>query len=120
MTKEIICTVCPGSCRLTVSEGENGPQVAGNVCKRGLAHGISELTNPLRMLTSTVNIRGGTSPRLSVISSAEIPKKLLTQALNMVYGVSVSAPVNCGNVLIENICGTGVDILASRSMRKGA
>lgn len=117
MTKEFICIVCPSSCRLAVSDDSGEISVTGNTCKRGLEHGISEFTNPMRMLTSTVAISGGTCPRLPVISTAEIPKEKLREALDAVYKTKAAAPVKCGDVLIENICGSGADIIASRSMK---
>lgn len=118
MTKEYICIVCPSSCRLSVT-GEGGEiSVTGNTCKRGLEHGISEFTNPQRMLTSTVAISGGSLPRLPVISTGELPKAKLREALDTVYAAKIKAPVKCGEVLIGNICGTGVDIVASRSMKE--
>lgn len=117
MTKDFVCTVCPSSCRLTVTDDGGEITVTGNTCKRGLEHGINEFTNPMRMLTSTVAIRGGTLPRLSVISTGEVPKAKLRDCLAEVYRVQAKAPVNCGEVLIHNICGTGVNIVASRSMK---
>lgn len=117
MTKDFVCTVCPSSCRLTVSDDGGEIAVTGNTCKRGLEHGRNEYKNPMRMLTSTVAIRGGTLPRLSVISTGEVPKKKLKDCLAEVYRTQVKAPIICGQVLIQNICGTGVDIVASRSMK---
>lgn len=118
MTKEFVCIVCPNSCRLTVTEKNGQLEVTGNTCKRGLEHGISEFTNPTRMITSTVKIKCGTLTRLPVISTAEVPKSKLKDCLDTLYTLQVDAPVKCGDLLMENICGTGSDIVASRSMRK--
>lgn len=115
--KEFVCIVCPSSCRLAVSEKDGEISVAGNGCKRGIEHGISEYTNPMRMLTSTVAIAGGTLPRLPVIATAEVPKAKLGECLDRIYATGATAPVKCGDVLISDICGTGVDIIASRSMK---
>lgn len=117
MTKEIICTVCPSSCRLTVSEENGELLITGNGCKRGIEHGVSEYRNPVRMLTATLAIKGGSLPRLPVISMAEVPKALLRDCLEVVYNTQVVAPVNCGDVVISDVCGTGVDIIASRTMK---
>lgn len=118
MTKEFVCIVCPNSCRLTVSENNGEITVKGNTCKRGLEHGISEYKNPMRMITSTVAVSNGTLPRLSVISTGEVPKTNLNECLEKIYSVSVKAPIKCGDVIISNINDTGVDIVASRSMNK--
>lgn len=114
--KEYVCIVCPNSCRLQVEEKDGQITVSGNECKRGIDHGIHEYTNPERMLTTTVAIDGGTLPRIPVIGSGEVPKDKLRECLARLYALRVAAPVRCGQVIEHNICGTGVDILASRSM----
>ena len=118
--KQFVCTVCPSSCRLTVWEENGEVKVGGNACKRGLAHGVGEYTNPTRMLTTTVAIRRGTQPRLPVISSGEIPKQKLPECLALLYRLRLDAPVACGDKVYENICGPGVDVVASRSMGRAA
>lgn len=117
MAREMVCTVCPSSCRLTVSEENGVVTVTGNTCKRGEQHGKNEYLNPMRMLTSTVAVTGGTLPRLPVITTGEVPKGRLRACLDEVYRARVAAPVRCGDVLIENLCGTGVDLVASRTMK---
>lgn len=117
MTREMVCTVCPSSCRLVVTEENGAVTVTGNTCKRGEQHGINEFLNPMRMLTSTVAVTGGTLPRLPVITTGEVPKGRLRACLDEVYRARVAAPVRCGDVIIENLCGTGVDLVASRTMK---
>ena len=116
MTKEFVCIVCPNSCHLTVTEENGEIKVSGNSCKRGKEHGINEFTRPMRMLTSTVAITGGLLPRLSVVSTGVVPKDQVNDCLQQIYGVTVKAPVRCGDVIIENILNTGVDIVASKTM----
>lgn len=117
---EYVCIVCPNSCRLHVEEVDGEILVTGNECKRGVAHGIHEYTNPERMLTTTIAVQGGTLPRIPVISSGEVPKSKLKECLAHLYTLKVQTPVQCGQIIESNICGTGVDVLASRSMpRKG-
>jgi len=113
---EYICIVCPSSCRLQVEESAGTIKVSGNECKRGIAHAESEHKNPMRMLTTTVAICGGTLPRLPVISADEIPKSKLKECLNLLYCISLAAPIKCGEIVCRDICGTGVDVVASRSM----
>ena len=72
--KELICIVCPKGCHLKVDE-ENGYAVTGNSCPRGAEYGKNELSNPTRMLTSTVCIEGGIYPRLPVKTSQAIPNR---------------------------------------------
>jgi CxxC motif-containing protein len=99
---------------------ENGGKftVAGNECPRGEKHGIHEYQNPTRMLTTTVAIAGGTLPRLPVISAEEIPKIRIKRCLEVLYKMKLSAPVHCGDIIVKNICDTGVDVVASRSMKR--
>ena len=113
---EYTCIVCPVTCRITVEETADGLKVSGNVCKRGERHAIAEHTEPVRMLTTTVVLHGANINRLPVISTAEVPKRLLNQCIGELYTVEVSAPVKCGDVIVKNICGTGVDVVAARSI----
>ena len=115
--KHYVCIACPRSCRLTVWEEGGEIKVEGATCKRGTAHGQNEYVNPMRMLTTTVAIREGVHPRISVVSSGEIPKDTITKCLEQLYTITVTAPVKRGQVIAANICGTGVDIVASRSMK---
>lgn len=117
MTKsEYTCIVCPVSCRITVAEENGQLTVTGNTCKRGEAFAKNEHTNPMRMLTSTVKLESAALHRLPVISSGEVPKDKLRECLQKVYAITAKAPVRCGDVIVPDICGTGVDILASRSV----
>lgn len=116
--KEFVCIVCPNSCRLTVRENDGEITVDGASCKRGILHGKNEYQCPMRMLTSTVAVKGGIHPRISVVSDAEIPKEKMRECLDVLYKTELTAPVRAGETIIENICGTGVDIIASREMKK--
>ena len=116
--KNYVCIACPNSCKLTVWEDAEGIHVEGAVCPRGVKHGENEYTCPKRMLTTTVMINNGSHPRIAVVSSDEIPKSQLEDCLAQLYALEVEAPVTRGQVLIADICGTGVDIVASRSMKR--
>ena len=116
MKKEIVCIICPSSCRLTAEDTPGGVTVTGNGCKRGTDHAIQEYTAPLRMLTTTVSVSGTAVRRLPVISADEIPKEILPACLAELYALQLQAPVACGDVVAHNICGTGIDILASRTI----
>lgn len=113
--KELICIVCPQGCRLHVDE-ENGYQVTGNRCERGEAYGKTELQNPTRTITSTVAVRGGLYPRCPVKTSAPIPKEMIFGAMKTLDGVVLDAPVRLGQVVVHDICGTGVDFITTREM----
>ncbi len=115
MKKEFVCIVCPSSCRLEVEEIEGKVVVKGNTCKRGENHGILEYTNPKRMLTSTVVLNSSVHKRLSVVSTGEIPKAMINDCLKELYKVSVTAPVKRGDIIIENILNSGINIVAAHS-----
>ena len=113
--KELICIVCPKGCHLKVDE-QNGYAVTGNACPRGAEYGKSELMHPTRVLTSTVKVQGGLHRRLPVKTSAPIPKGLLMEAVRVLDTVQLEVPVAMGQVVVHNVLGTGVDVVATRSM----
>ncbi|MGX8701661.1 DUF1667 domain-containing protein [Caproiciproducens sp.] len=114
--KQLTCIICPRSCHITVRKTADGLEITGNSCKRGLEFAKSEITNPMRMLTSSVVIHGAKIRRLPVITTAEVPKSRLNECLQEVYRVRTEAPVQAGDVLVRNLCGTGVDLVAARSI----
>ncbi len=115
---DCVCIVCPVSCRMSIEEKNGEYIVSGNTCPRGKNHAINEFICPKRMLTSTVYIDNGILPRLPIISSDEILKSDVQNCLKEIYGVKIQAPVKQGDVIIANICNSGVDMLAARDMKK--
>ena len=115
--KEMICIVCPKGCRLQVDERPDGEiLVMGNGCNRGIPYAKKELTNPTRVITSTVKIKGGIHKRLPVKTSTDIPKGLNFDVMKELEAIEVVAPIKVGTVLIKNVLGTGADIVATRNM----
>lgn len=117
--KDMICIVCPFGCKLRVIKSDTsqtGYIVEGNKCFRGVDYGIKEMTNPTRVLTTTVVISDASVKRLPVRTSGTIPKHLMKQAMELINKVEVKAPIKVGQVIMKNILDTGVDIVASRSM----
>lgn len=113
--KELICIVCPQGCRLRVDESKDYA-VTGNRCPRGMAYGRTELENPVRTITSTVAVRGAMYPRCPVKTSAPIPKALIFEAMRTLDGLVLDAPVHLGQVVVRDVCGTGVDFVATREL----
>ena len=116
-TKELTCIVCPVGCKLTVEKQGDDYVVKGNVCKRGQAYAIEELTNPTRMLTSTVKVVNSRHLRLPVHTSGPIPKDRIFDAMAVINKTAVKAPVKMGEAVIRNILDTGVDICSSRTIK---
>lgn len=117
--KNMTCIVCPLGCELKVTKddlSQVGYIVEGNKCFRGVDYGIKEMTYPTRVLTTTVIIWNASVKRLPVRTSGAIPKYLIKEAMKLINNVEVKAPVRAGQIIINNILDTGVDIIASRSM----
>ena len=115
--KELICIVCPNGCHLRVDE-EKDYLVTGNSCPRGAEYGKSELMHPVRVVTSTVRCRGGAYPRCPVKTNRPVPKESIFAVMDAMEGVTLTAPVRTGDIVIQNICGTGADLVATRNMEK--
>ena len=114
----MICIVCPVGCHLEVindAKSETGYTVNGATCRRGEVYGVKEITNPTRVITSTVKFSGGLIRRLPVRTDSDIPKDKIFDCIKIINAVEVQAPIEVGQVIIENILGTGVNIVASRS-----
>ena len=112
----LICINCPKGCHLLVEEVNGEIKVTGNSCPRGVTYGINEMSNPLRTLTTTIAIDSKRYERLPVISSKPLPKGKLLDVMKQLKGVSVKAPVQMGDVIVENVLGLGSDIIASKSI----
>ena len=114
---ELTCIVCPRGCTISY-DIENGEAVniTGNTCPRGEEYTKSEIKAPTRMVTSTVMIDGGAYHQLPIITSAPIPKEKIFDVMEEIHKVHIKAPVHVGDVIIKDVSGTGIDILAARSM----
>lgn len=118
MMKELTCIGCPMGCALKAEIRGEEILVSGNQCKRGEKYARSEITNPVRAVTSTVRIIGGTIPRLSVRTAQDVPRDKIFACMEEIQKLKVSAPVQIGDVLIENCAGTGVNVIATKNIEK--
>lgn len=114
--KNITCTVCPMGCSLTVSKVNGEYVVEGNTCKRGAKYGVEEVTNPRRVITTTVKLEGSYLNLLPVKTNDSIPKELMFEVMELLDTIKVSAPINVGDVIVKNVLETGVDIISAKSM----
>ena len=113
----LICTACPQGCTLTaVIENGEVIEVRGYNCKKGLDYGVAEMTDPRRMVATTVKVNNGFHPLLPVYTERPVPKPLIPQILDEIRKVEVTAPVKMKSVIVENVLGTGVNVFASRDM----
>lgn len=97
-------------------EGGQVVAVTGNTCPRGEAYARSEVTDPRRILTTTVPCVGGNLTALPVKTRTAIPKGKLAAAVSALLDVVVTAPVFLGEVILPDVAGTGVDIIATRDV----
>ena len=115
--RDLICIGCPMGCMMTVSM-ENGKvmEVAGNTCKRGDIYARKEVTDPTRIVTSSVRVSGGVLPVVSVKTKTDIPKGKISDCMKALKEVEVKAPIQIGDILVKNVADTGVDVIATKGI----
>lgn len=119
-TLQFNCTTCPSECLLTVEVERDADgavvevrSMTGNSCPRGDKFAHQELTCPMRVLTTTVALSDGGEALLPVRAAEAIPLALHAQAMDLIRGLVVDAPIRMGDVVLEDLLGTGVDLIAS-------
>lgn len=117
--EKLVCIGCPQGCTLEVEPTQGGQfQVHGARCRRGRQYAHSELTDPRRTITTTVAVRGGVHPLVAVRSASPIPKCCVTEALKEVKRLVLEAPVLAKQVVLESVAGSGVAMVATRSVER--
>ena len=111
------CICCPLGCRIEVALDENGQvsEVSGYTCKRGADYAAQEAVAPERMVTAVLCVSGCLEP-VSVKTQRPVPKAAMKDVLAAVAALRLDAPVAAGDVLIEDVCGTGVAVVATKSV----
>lgn len=121
-TRHFHCTTCPSECALTIETriDENGLEhvlsVQGNRCARGRKFAEQEIIRPMRILATTIVVRGGDEKLLPVRTARPIPRDLHLSAMRDIRHTSVTAPVHMGDVVMSDLLGTGVDLVASMNV----
>ena len=117
---EYTCIVCPRGCHLVAEKvtenGEEKINVTGNFCPRGVKYATEEMTMPMRTVTTSLYVDGGEIKMVSAKTSNTVPKASIKDVLKAASDVRVKAPVKVGDVLIENVAGTGKDLVATRNV----
>ena len=116
MLKTITCICCPKGCLVTLDTENPEETIKGFGCPQGKEYAIGELTHPMRTISSTVEIKGGLHPRIPVKTNGNIPKEKIFEVMDEINKISVESPVKCGDILLENVLDTGVNIIACRDM----
>lgn len=117
--KHLTCINCPMGCQLTVTmDGSEVVKVEGNTCKRGDIYARKEVTNPTRIVTSSVRVKDGVIPVVSCKTKTDVPKGKMFDVIKELEHVEADAPVKIGDVLLKNVAGTGVDIVATKNVAR--
>jgi CxxC motif-containing protein len=117
--REITCIVCPIGCKILVkSDGKKVGVLSGHKCKKGVDYVVNEALDPRRMLTSSVFVENGKWPLVSVKSFKSVPKDKIFDVLEEIKKTVVKAPVRSGQVVIKNVAGTGIGIVATKTVEK--
>ena len=112
------CILCPNGCDLEVrwdgKPTEDSVAVSGNLCPKGVQYALDELTHPERTLTTSVRVRCGAQRLTSVKTATAVPREALASVHQALLSVVLDAPVEVGQVVAENVAGTGVNVLVTR------
>ena len=119
-TLQFNCTTCPSECLLSVEVERDADgnvaavhSVTGNSCPRGDKFAHQELTCPMRVLTTTVAVSGGDEALLPIRTAEAIPLALHAQAMAIIRDLVANAPIHMGDVVLENLLDTNIDLIAS-------
>lgn len=117
--KHFICITCPIGCDMDV-ETEDGKLLSakGHICPRGEEFVLQEITRPVRLLTTTVRIKGTEFSMLPVRTDKPIGKWLLFQAMEELARIEVQAPVEMYDIVVRNVAGTEANVIATRNMKR--
>ena len=115
--RELICITCPVGCSLRAEIQQDGKVViTGNKCPRGAAYGEKEVTNPTRVVTSTVRVAGRKDAVVGVKTASDIPKGKIMECMKELAAIEVTLPVKIGDIVLENVADTGVNIVVTRGL----
>ena len=116
----IICIGCPKGCKITLTHDDDNHilSVTGYGCKNGDEYAKNEFTSPVRIFTSTVKVTGGDLALVPVKTKDPVPKQMLMECAKESCRIEVKAPVRIGDVIVRDLCGTGVDLVAARNINQ--
>ncbi|WP_414733677.1 DUF1667 domain-containing protein [Acetobacterium carbinolicum] len=115
--EKIICIGCPKGCRIKIKHIHKSIQeISDNGCKIGLEYAKSEFTEPKRMLTTTVKLKSGYLPFVSVKTKDPINKEKIFDAMKEISQLEIESPVRIGDVVVTNLAGTGIDLVCTRNI----
>lgn len=115
--QELICVGCPLGCNIYVEmRGKEVVSVTGNTCGKGEQYAIKEMTDPTRIVTTTVRLEDREDLVLPVKTAKDIPKRDILNCIAALKKVSVRTPVHIGQVVLPDVAGTGVSVIAVKDI----
>ena len=117
MKRDVTCIVCPKGCKMVVSNIDGEYIVEGNTCIRGSKYGVDEVTNPKRVITSTLRLEGSYLNMLPVKTNGPVPKEKMFEVMEVLANIKITAPVSVGDIIVKNVLNTGVDIVSCKTMK---
>ena len=113
----LTCVLCPVGCELEVRrDGSTEVEVSGNQCDKGIPFAVEEVLRPRRNLATSIPVRGTASKMVSVRLSGPVPREMIFPILAEIARLRPEAPFSRGQVLITDVLGTGVDVIATRTV----
>lgn len=119
--QQMICILCPIGCMLditTIPDIKDEYIIIGNKCTKGMKYAREEMINPTRILTTTIKITNTSDSRLPVRTAHAIPKIKIMECMDILNELCVEAPIEMGDIIVENILETGVNVVASKCMKR--
>ena len=120
MLREFTCLVCPRGCALEADTEKTGDdRVKGATCAKGVAYAVQELDDPRRTFSTSVRVLSGAAPLVPVRLTKPIPRAAIGEALGLIHALTLTAPVEAGQILLPDILGFGSAVIAVRSVNAG-
>ncbi len=116
--RDLICIGCPLGCPVSVTTDGDNITVTGNTCAKGEAYAKKEVTNPTRIVTTTVRVHGGSLPVVPVKTASDIPKSAVMDCIRQLKEVVVEAPVYIGDVVLTEVAGTKIAVIITKNIEK--
>ena len=115
MRKNMICIICPKGCSLEADIRESEITVIGNACPRGAKYALNEIKNPMRTVTAVMRVKGRENTMVSVKTDSPIPKDKIFELMELIKSKKVSAPIEIGQVICDNIY--GAKLVATKNIK---
>lgn len=121
MTERLVCITCPIGCRLQVERLPDGAlAVSGNKCSRGAKYAEEELLSPRRSVSATCRSSDPKGIRVPCRTDSGFPKERVPELLTAIYALTANLPVRRGDVILADALGTGIDVIATRTIAPGS